>query len=827
MSLFNNPNYISFGGESVTGRVPPKTFVYGRGMNALQKGGVTHAYKLFCDMVRFSLAEYHVQERDLPDGTRIRMVSNNGIDTLHVWPAGGGGFWEELPHGFCVATNWHDVPFIYGKNTSENVWKLLAKVTHAKAGIKSSFQVVRAAENLVLPMVYTEDKMLRDYALHNGFKGSANVFILPITPKTVGEAYAVHRQYYIGDRSIYLSDGAVKYTATETNPILLSAPEEDHWLPALPSIDGAYTYHAQWRRATLSESANVVKFLYATDKVVCKRAPQSKQLYFELASREERQIVTPQVIDEVVGQDLSAPVLLGIEVEDKLTCNYISVEQSINGWLPGLHEYTAAEPWWGQTTWGTKTVFVDLDENGSIPRINAETAFTEYVIETYGLPVITPLLTFPHGESQGYITIINSLTYPATTYWRAGEKKVQYEQLPWFPSYPPITAWTTKLFASERIDSKYTVDIPYVKDGGTFAKLDLVWDSVEIVRAVVHTDFTGELYTDTSEGNCFTPYPDGLPTAHYHPGTPSTYAELLEGDLTPYILEIYAAFGPGPNKYVTNVVSDVPVSNTVSYTYTSRYLVDHDGDIEFYSCIVVEVECPNAEWGQDQTHLRGVMAPVRDPTYTVIISFETKWRKDGVVISKEIYRGSFTKPPFEFKAIPKTNPYLWGTLAELENPTIIHTAPTLKVNDVMVSQVVNAFSSQYRNPNLAGMATSIPETVSGVSKVGIEYSFVKDDIETPHTKRVKGLLYRRTVKLSNYLDAFWMLTYLTIDAAENNDTLNNLPKWFYAPDLKAAIDNLSITVERRDDDDVKWSDELPGTSSAPPFEDRQIALYEV
>jgi len=89
--IFNNPNFVTFAGEPITGRTPTKTVVLGDWpMTQAQQGGVAHAYKLFCDTVRLSPAGYHVQNRVLQDGSRVRMIPNNGLDTVTVWPAGGG-----------------------------------------------------------------------------------------------------------------------------------------------------------------------------------------------------------------------------------------------------------------------------------------------------------------------------------------------------------------------------------------------------------------------------------------------------------------------------------------------------------------------------------------------------------------------------------------------------------------------------------------------------------------------------------------------------------------------------------------------------------------
>lgn len=93
----HNQNWITFGGEPVTGRVPTRTRVFsdppGLAMNAEQTGFVNHAYRLFCTTVEGSAfpGGYHVQNRAAPDGTRLRMTSNAGVHEVMVWPKSKGG----------------------------------------------------------------------------------------------------------------------------------------------------------------------------------------------------------------------------------------------------------------------------------------------------------------------------------------------------------------------------------------------------------------------------------------------------------------------------------------------------------------------------------------------------------------------------------------------------------------------------------------------------------------------------------------------------------------------------------------------------------------
>ena len=91
MSLLNR-NFLMPDGTPITGRTPTQIIVNSdQQLTLQQRAMVEHAYKLFCDGVRLSPAAsgYHVQNRQLPDGTRIRMESNGRLDRVMVWPEGG------------------------------------------------------------------------------------------------------------------------------------------------------------------------------------------------------------------------------------------------------------------------------------------------------------------------------------------------------------------------------------------------------------------------------------------------------------------------------------------------------------------------------------------------------------------------------------------------------------------------------------------------------------------------------------------------------------------------------------------------------------------
>ena len=123
MSLLNR-NFLTPDGTPITGRTPTQIIVHGSGpLSDQQRAMVEHAYKLFCDNVRLSPAAsgYHARNQQLPDGTRIRMESNNSVDRVMVWPEGG----EEplyvpfpafrIDEGEKKSATWNNLPWITGR----------------------------------------------------------------------------------------------------------------------------------------------------------------------------------------------------------------------------------------------------------------------------------------------------------------------------------------------------------------------------------------------------------------------------------------------------------------------------------------------------------------------------------------------------------------------------------------------------------------------------------------------------------------------------------------------------------------------------------------
>lgn len=93
MSLINQ-NWTTFSGEPIGGRVPPRLLVHGPALTKGQFGEVSRLYNAFCTANQLALGQFQAQNRILSDGSVVRMVSINRVDTIQVWTRGGAGVYE-------------------------------------------------------------------------------------------------------------------------------------------------------------------------------------------------------------------------------------------------------------------------------------------------------------------------------------------------------------------------------------------------------------------------------------------------------------------------------------------------------------------------------------------------------------------------------------------------------------------------------------------------------------------------------------------------------------------------------------------------------------
>lgn len=84
-----NPFWIKFDGTPKGGQIPCRTIVHGPELTGEQQGEVNQNYFLFCLEKQAALGDYFVRNRTLSDGSKLRIVSQFGTDTIQVWTSGG------------------------------------------------------------------------------------------------------------------------------------------------------------------------------------------------------------------------------------------------------------------------------------------------------------------------------------------------------------------------------------------------------------------------------------------------------------------------------------------------------------------------------------------------------------------------------------------------------------------------------------------------------------------------------------------------------------------------------------------------------------------
>lgn len=105
MSGLVNQHWIGLDGEPVTGRVPPSIRMMAGVMTPEIMAEVAHRYHLFSLCNQASVAQYFVTNKKLPDGSRIRIVSNNGNDVVMVWSSVASGDSYTIGGFICRPTN--------------------------------------------------------------------------------------------------------------------------------------------------------------------------------------------------------------------------------------------------------------------------------------------------------------------------------------------------------------------------------------------------------------------------------------------------------------------------------------------------------------------------------------------------------------------------------------------------------------------------------------------------------------------------------------------------------------------------------------------------
>ena len=846
MSLVNQ-NWTGLHGEPVTGRIPPRLRVMnGVQPDSQQMGMIAHHYKLLTYMMKVSVIPYLVQERTLADGTRIRMVSSYGTDTVYVWAPKEEGEDTEIPHGFVAVSTWND-PKFYAKQfeRSEKKTFLDMAVPQAKGGI-TSYNAVHEYDKdgfLIEPLVRTGGgKIVWDWAPHAGV-GVGGTHVFPINPDVtgfVGEMEHLNGFHHgpahiVSDAKILSASGKVVAVLEPEPNILLDGTDNVEVLCGAAAGDGDGIALQAMRGAVLSVTANIWQFVFWNAKFRRMSLPSASEATYEAAT------VQGSPTRKVCGfrTPLRAEKTVRSEVHNTLG-EKPSQDLSYFSWSPT--KPGAAGGGNGTQSWVTGMT----REARPMDIVEFDSAWRE--IYKTGPQMINLNAVLAVGTSQGieYLNLENKVAYEDDVYWRAGSAGAYYTN---------PTARDTFGFRQNdlgRIDSNYGREgAPTLRLKGTRN----VWPDVNLFEGDVNGKLKGHVHTSTKYkfGRfVFAPVTYLLaiaqdPAVDWGPDNPWYYIEWYQAnDIKPTYMIDYAEWATGvAHGYGSEALgTPVPITDTNeerpnttgSYKFISRYIIDYDHRGKFFAAIRVEVECRGAEWEEDQGFYLGWQKLTKQPTYHAKIFFESDW--GGAEVSKLLAEGTCVRKPYEFEASKKVNPYYLPYPLADERPMVFWLPPKILPDERAISQLKNIPVHQGVNPHLVSQDKWInddPDPKKTIwSKTGVEFSYITaDGEEIPTRKMTKGMLYARSFKLSDFPDALWLLSETKCDAPEGGSQPplgEPRPMWFYMPQLGNDIANKKFRIEMRDGELYMWTDDLPAKDGmvrpSDPY-DREVKLYSV
>lgn len=788
--------------------------------DAVTKAQVAEARKLFAihlDTISLSLAGYHTVDYKLPDGSRLRIVSNSGVHHAVLWPVGAPRE-DGLPHGFLVVSGWAPKRIFKRRPTETPVWKLDATIVpQAAKDIEADNHVFRSTGGTPPgyfhhPMVLTETgRSLWDYAKRTVAAMASASTVMPVCTLygTGPYSYTTRNVHFGIDNALYNSAGTAIYTMSVVAAILVSpeTPETPIHAPPATTAAGTHTVLQHVRMAITSPSTGVYQARFANE-----RLSQTGAGVYVADERNEVTLSGPFGAASAGGGSSSAS--LGETIgSTELFMRYGTSTLAGSG---------------GHYTWVEGFQYGDTSLAGFIT--TTEDAFSEVGTFTSSGTSHAKTLALPEVSSVAYPDLVVETNVGGSMLWRAG----YYKQIS-DPGLPPIS--TTRWFGNygyrkDRIDAEYTLTTAPV------SKYQLGWTDYKLFEGLSSGECTGQTYVDTRYAGRSLSWWDGyyFLRTYIVPLASGTYLDHLadvEGWLASvtikpavvaYVSDFPVGFSAPANTIATTVANNRPV-NTGSYQFKSRYVLDYDHKGRFLAALRVEVTCSGAEWREDAGIYEGFMTEFAEPSYTIAIYFESNW--NGVTASTLLASASGARPAFEFATITKQNPYYYLFPAEVtKQDMLVRVPPMFGVPFEAMSQMPALMTHQGANPRLACSDMRPDITGADVARTqstrGIEFSSATNGVKPPG-RYVTGQLYARTFRLSDFPDALWLLRSTKCDAKENDGSTG--ASYFYFPTLPDIIANQVFHVEVRDGVHEQWSDELPGTAPAP--EDRDIKLYRV
>lgn len=770
--------------------------------------------------ISLSLAGYHAVNYKLPDGSRMRVVSNGGIHQVDLWPVGAAPK-VVLPHGFAVVTNWAS-PKIFKRRTDPSVTPRWitdpTPVPQARVEIESDSQVFLASGSgpfLNHPMVLTRaaPRKLWDYLQHSGPTAAAGENPVVPVDLSISGNYKTKPVHYGFENTLLGPTGTVIYTMSLSATITAS-DDVLAYAPAGTTADATQVVLQHIRSAILSPTFGIYEVACANERLT-RTAPTT----YTLADRNEAGFVGP--IGSATPPGGSAGSSLGENIDPDEFFAFVGV----------VGAGGSSSPY----SWSEGFYFAPIDLSGAV--VETETATSEQLsfvpdaADTYADTV-----ALAAAAAVDYPLLTAETNVAGLVQWRAGFVKSIVD-----PSLSPLlsTRWYGNYgYRKDRIDTMYSMTATPV------VKYALGWCDLKLLEGATGGTCAGQTHVDTKwEGksaslwdgdvlsNTWIVPPEAAPFKPMTGILADILAWLAAYDIKPAVAATVAPFPNWTTTAATTVTTivDTRPSNTGGYTYTSRYVIDFDHKGQFYAAIKVVVGCSGAEWGENRAVYDGFMEASEDPDYTVTISLETNWK--GTVASTVLTTVTGSHPPFEFATLSKQNPYYFLSPGDADKQTmLVRVPPTIGLAYDGTTQLKTICSHQGVTDALACADVRADITGDDVAKsqsaAGIEFSTVEDGRITPHTRYVTGQLYARTFRLSDFPDALWLLHSTKCDATLNDAGAG--ADYYYMPALKTTIDTVDFHVEVRDGVHETWSDDfMPGASQPADPLDRDIKLYRV
>ncbi|MBO1034252.1 hypothetical protein INR38_09150 [Delftia sp. SD018] len=834
-------------------RHPTALTVYGDGLPPGTARLMADAYRLFCLRATTTIVDHIDEALVLGDGSKMRVVRNGPDDRIYIEPAEEEGGGIRIPHGFMVESPW-STPLIYRRETVEGGTQWVvddAAVPQAENGIVQDNQAVIELEDeaVVLPMV-PSGREFWDWFVHDspvvGDATRALAINLSYPDEAGGNAAHVPHPCHVALGSqVVDEDGQVLYTV---EPVLDNQGQSiGEMLPHASDARGVLLATNLYDKHLVSQTFDIYEVTMMAEHVERIKAEQ-----YARKARTQRRFnpaINPGAVDVVneikntLDRDADATVFVQqadfVSESSGVPGVYQKLEGSTSLQLVDQYGYDNA-PKNGFGRWNISWVDIGVEPE------KGEAARMVRILQVKGSPIVYPDLFALPEQGVGYAKLILDSSYPYQYMWAAGDllcvaKNYQSNANLWRYG---VVSNQLKVRAIER---KQNVS-------NSAASIDLGWYAVPILAGAVSAEMGGRIeyvsknidatgWSVLSDNQdyyfSYASYPGrGYELPWYEfPDFPvgGTVAQYLDAfnaaasaNAYPELVQIY-------NRILAETGEKVSVEelmrNDISYQYTTRYVIEHDYRAQFMAAICVSVEQQDNRWVQNEDAVRGQMRPVGEPSYSVRVFFEWRWR--DAVGEKQLASAAFKRYPYECPMQRITNPFTWPA-ADPNKDINCLLPPQLGVTHELLDQLTNLSRHQGVSPYLAAQDAGFPAQMD--SETGIEWSEMENGQEYPHNRMATGMLYARTLRLADFDSAFKLLKQLKIDCREGDRQIVEpgqeelYPRWFYCPELGEAVEKGVFHIELRDGQLVTWSDAIPTKDEdtvRPSPEDREITLRRV